>query len=180
MADGTRLNANSTEGDLIATDEITDGGVAQDQKVQRNKAGFGENNKYKDVSHLTPLPVIDGLKSPQSTHGSAVAISAGASSDIDSDQIASDKTGELVEVLLAASVPWKAQLKTVSKGVPTPALATIFGKAGETFVYRPTSKKFFTQAEDVDAGFDGFRTTMTNLDTSQPADLYATYLYDEV
>lgn len=58
MADGTDLNAGSG-GDTIATDDVTDLGVANGQKVQRIKVGFGADNNYVDVESVStnPLPV---------------------------------------------------------------------------------------------------------------------------
>lgn len=47
MADNTELNTGSG-GDTIASDDISDAGVANGAKVQRVKAGFGSNNAYAD------------------------------------------------------------------------------------------------------------------------------------
>ena len=52
MADNTQLNASTTVGDVMATDDIG-GGV----KVQREKVGFGVDGSYADVSAGNPLPV---------------------------------------------------------------------------------------------------------------------------
>lgn len=57
MADNTRLNVGSG-GDLIATDSITDSGVANGSKTQRVKIGHGLDNNYSDANINTPLPVI--------------------------------------------------------------------------------------------------------------------------
>lgn len=62
MADGTRvLDPEQTStieaGDTIATDAVTDGGVADSQKVQRIKTGFGTDGEYADVTSDDPLPV---------------------------------------------------------------------------------------------------------------------------
>lgn len=55
MTDGTRLNLG-TDGDMAATDDIT-GGVANGHKVQRVKAGWGDDGAYFDPNHTTPMPV---------------------------------------------------------------------------------------------------------------------------
>jgi len=60
MADGTQLDAATTVGDIIATDDISDGGVANAQKVQRIKVGHGINGKYVDAGHYQRLPVTMG------------------------------------------------------------------------------------------------------------------------
>lgn len=55
MPDGTVINPG-TGGDTIADDEITDGGVANGQKVQRMKTGFGPDSGYTDVDQTHGLP----------------------------------------------------------------------------------------------------------------------------
>jgi hypothetical protein len=56
MPDNTTLNTGAG-GDVIATDEISDAGVADGAKVQRVKVGFGADNNYADVEAGTALPV---------------------------------------------------------------------------------------------------------------------------
>lgn len=99
--------------------------------------------------------------------------------DLDSDQIASGKTGKLVAVLIAASVALKGVLSTVLNGAPT-TRATFFSPAGKHELVLFPSREFITQPESGTAGFDGFRITATNLDTTQAADAYATFFYDEM
>lgn len=55
MPDNTQV-FNGT-GDTMATDLITDGGVANNAKAQRMKPGFGTDGNYVDVSASNPLPV---------------------------------------------------------------------------------------------------------------------------
>ena len=55
MVDNTQLDPGSG-GDLIATDDIADGGVANGAKVQRVKLGFGTNGNYTEVSSSDPYP----------------------------------------------------------------------------------------------------------------------------
>ena len=47
---------NTRSGDVISTDEISDGGVADGVKVQRIKPGFGADGAYADVEASNPLP----------------------------------------------------------------------------------------------------------------------------
>ncbi len=47
---------NARAGDKIATDRITDGGVAHGAKAQRIKIGFGADSAYTDVEASNPLP----------------------------------------------------------------------------------------------------------------------------
>lgn len=179
MSDGTQLEqAQSPLGDIIATDDVNDGGVAQGQKVQRVKAGVGSDNNYEDVHDGRPLPVQQGLTTPTTAHDSALALAAAAPADLDSDQIPSGLTGKLVAVLMSASVPLKGELKTVLNGVEGSVIATIFSNAGQNSWIKLPNKDFVTQAENVAGGLDGFRLTVTNLDNENAADVYATFFYD--
>ena len=57
MPNGTQLNAPSVPGgDTIFTDDITDAGVANGQKVQGVKLGVGNDNEFRHVSDADPLP----------------------------------------------------------------------------------------------------------------------------
>ncbi len=179
MSDGTQLEqAQAPLGDVIATDDITDGGVAQGHKVQRVKAGVGSDNNFEDVHDGRPMPVQQGLTTPTMAHDSALALAAAAPADLDSTQIPSGLTGKLVAVLMSASVPLKGELKTVLNGVESGVLATIFSNAGQNGWIKLPNKDFVTQVEDVTAGLDGFRLTVTNLDSENAADVYATFFYD--
>ena len=175
MAEDVVLNPGAG-GDTIAADDI--GG----KKHQRFKLVHGVDGVSDgDVSRSNPLPVDAlALVDPKTAFATSAAVASGASVDLDSSQISSGKTGELVAVLVCASVALKAELKTVLNAVASGTKAVIFAKAGETTPWNVPSKKFFKQAQDAGAGFDGFRLTITNLDTTEVADVYATFLYDEV
>ena len=179
MADGTQLEqASAPLGDIIATDDITDGGVANSQKVQRIKPGFGDDNFYTDVHKGNPFPVQLGLTTPTVVHDSALAIAAGSPTDLDSTTIPSTLTGKLVAIMMTASVPLKGELKTVLNAAESAVLITMFSKAGQNNLVVLPNKDFITQAESATAGFDGFRLTVTNLDNENAADVYATFFYD--
>ncbi len=172
MPDNITLDPG-TGGATLAADDI--GGVVH----QRVKMQFGADGSATDVSTASPLPIVLALDSPQTAHATTVALAAGASTDLDSAQIASGKTGELVAIVMAASVALKGQLFTVLNGAPSTIKATLFSLPSTSEPWTVPSKKFFTQAQDAGAGFDGFRLTVTNEDTTQPADVYVTFLYDE-
>ncbi len=176
--DGTQLNINDTSGDIISTDHITDGGVADGQKVQRVKIGEGADDFYSDVHSGNPLSTELGLTTPTTAHDSSLALAAGSPADLDSAQVPSGLTGKLVAILMSASVPLKGELKTVLNGVEGPVLMTMFSRAGQNGVLSLPNKSFVTQAESVTGGFDGFRLTVTNLDNESAADVYATFFYD--
>lgn len=166
MADNTNL--------VIATDDI--GGVQH----QRVKVQYGTDGSATDVSSANPLPVTTiAFDSPQLTYATAAALAAGGSTDLDSTQITASKTGKLAAVAIGSSVAAKWLLKAVLNGAETNK-AAFFTMPGEGRYVAFPSKEFITQVQNAGAGFDGFRITATNLDTSETADVYATFLYDEV
>ena len=173
MGDNTQVNAVTTAGDVIATDDI--GGV----KHQRVKVEYGDDGSATDVSAANPLPVAPGLVDPKTTFATAVSVAAGSSTDLDSDQISAGKTGKLIAVLLTASVALKGELHTVTNGAASAVKAVIFSQAGFSQPVDMPGREFFTVAQDAGAGLDGFRLTVTNLDNSQAADVYCTFFYDE-
>jgi hypothetical protein len=181
MADNTQLEqAQSPLGDIISTDDITDGGVADSAKVQRVKAGFGANNNYEDPNRDNPFPVDLGVESPQTTLDVALAVAAGSSVDLDSGQISVGTTAQLVGLIIASSVSVKATLKMTTNAADGPNLAVFFSQAGDTQPIRMPGKTFFTVAHDAGAGLDAIKVNVLNLDPTQAADIYVTFLYDEI
>ena len=181
MADNTRLEqAQAPLGDDIATDDITDGGVASGAKAQRVKVGFGPDGFYTDAKGATPFPVELGVDTPTTTLDTAATVAAGSNVDLDSAQISVGLTGQLVGLIITASVPVKATLKVVTNAADGPNLAVFFVQAGDTRVFKMPAKRFFTVAHDAGAGLDAFRVNILNVDTTRAADVYVTFLYDEV
>ena len=175
MADNVQLNTG-VGGAIAAADEIA--GV-QYQRVKIIHGIDGVNDG--DVARVNPLPVdVHALVAPKAVLATSVGLAAGASIDLDSDQIASGKTGKLLMLLVCASVPCKAVLQTVTNGVPSAPRATFFGLAGRNAMLPIPSKHLYQIAHSGIAGFDGFRVTVTNLDNSNAADVYANFAYDEV
>ena len=181
MADNTQLEeAQSPLGDKIATDDITDGGVATGAKAQRVKVGFGPDNFYKDAEGAVPFPVELGVDTPTTTLDTVATVAAASNVDLDSAQISVGLTGQLVGLIITASVPVKATLKVVTNAADGPNLAVFFVQAGDTRVFKMPAKRFFTVAHDAGAGLDAFRVNIVNVDNSRAADVYVTFLYDEV
>lgn len=172
MADNVTLNAGSG-GDTVAADDIA--GV----KHQRVKAQFGVDGSATDVSAADPLPVGIGLADPKAALATAASLAAGASTDLDSAQVGAAKTAKLVGVTMAASVALKGVLKAVSNAVEGADLAVFFSRPGEAAALPLPDKRFFTVGQDAGAGLDGFRLSVTNLDTGQAADVYANFYWDE-
>ncbi len=110
------------------------------------------------------------------THSTTASVAAGGQADLDASQISSGLTGKLVQIIISSSVPFKAELKTVLNASASGTLVTWINRAVDcTFAH----KKFLTVAHNAGAGIDTFRVTITNLDTTSAADVYATFFYDE-
>jgi hypothetical protein len=106
-------------------------------------------------------------------------LSAGAITNADSSQISSGKTGYLSELIVAGSVPFKAELKTVLNGVES-GNVVVWISDGDCWDWRPAAQNLVTQAQDPAAGFDGFRVYVTNLDPQLPANMYVTFFWEEL
>ena len=156
-----------------------DAGNAHHQEIIQEFLKVGGTTPTR-VSETEPLPVIMGLESPQSALATTAGLAAGSSTDLDGTQITSAKTGKLVGIIATASVAIKVELKTVLNATPSSTLAVFFIKAGDGQPILMPSREFYTVAHDVTAGLDAFRVTITNLDTSVAADVYCTFLWDEV
>lgn len=116
---------------------------------------------------------------PKVVRATSSAVAAGSTATLTCTTISSGKTGKLAELVLTASVAIKADLQTVLNGTGT-TVATFFVQANSTLVFTTPHLNYITQAESVTAGFDGFQVIITNNDTANAADVYATFLYDEV
>jgi hypothetical protein len=123
--------------------------------------------------------VSDYVATPVTTHASTLALAAGGSATLDSDQVSSGKTGRLLAVRVASSVPFKALLYTVSNGSASASpKAGGFGWLGE-WRYDAPARNQVSVAYDASAGLDGFRVAVTNLDPSLPADVHCWFEYCE-
>lgn len=116
---------------------------------------------------------------PKVVRATSAAVAAGATATLASTQISSTKTGKLAKVVVTASVATKADLQTVLNGVGT-TVATFFVPANAAYTLDTPHLNYITQAESATAGFDGFQVIVTNNDTANAADLYATFFWDEV
>ena len=132
------------------------------------------------VERSTPFPVDpDAITAAKSSLATSTDLAASASTDLDSAQISVGTTGELIGLIISSSIPLKAILKTLLNGAESSDLTVFFIKSCSSDPIR-IPKKFFTQAHDAGAGLDGFRITVTNMDTTQASDVYCTFLYNEV
>lgn len=169
----------------LDTEELSVGG----QTVQRERVQIAgaTDVALSTVGNSAPAASAYGLSvrpvpgseaaSPQSSHTSSASVAAGGTATLDSAQVTSAKVGQLLQVIVAASVAWKAALYVVDGGVQSALKAVWFsnGPFDGRFAARA-----FTVTGNASAGLEGFRVIVTNLDTSEAADVYATFLWDEV
>lgn len=104
-----------------------------------------------------------------STSGTA----AGATADLDSAEIT--EAEKLWGVDVTASVPFKGIIRMVENSIDS-NLAVVFGRAGEVVQWRVPHRDFAAHA-GASGGTDVFQVEATNMDTSEAADLYATFYY---
>lgn len=172
-------------GKKLDTEQLTVSGTT----VQRERHQIAGDSDT-DIAIVTPTdpgPTEHGLVvrpagplSIQSSAASSTATAAGSSDDLDSTQIGSGKTGKLMQVVVSSTVAFKAVLSTVLNGSATPFMTLVGSPVHGPVIYEPPSKETYTVTEDVAGGLDGFRVEFTNLDTSEAADGYATFVWDEV
>jgi hypothetical protein len=130
-----------------------------------------------DAGHLQ-VDVLSGGGSPAAPTNPTIdiatsaAVAAGTEVDLDSAAIAEPEN--LTQVTISASVPFKARITLVENTVET-VIAELFGRAGTPLVWQPPDRRYTTVSNT--AGTDVFRVQMTNMDTSEAADLYASFFY---
>lgn len=129
---------------------------------------LGANN---DVT-FSPTAPTTPLMDPKTS----AALAAGGSVDLDSTDVGA-ATKKLTQLIITASVPFRAELKTVANAVAT-TRAYFFGQANDTVIWQSPHKDYVSQAP-AGAGFDGFRVSFKNMDNSDAADVYATFVSEE-
>jgi hypothetical protein len=102
----------------------------------------------------------------------SAAVAAGTEVDLDSAAITEPEN--LTQVTVSASVAFKARITLVENTVET-VIAELFGRAGTPLVWIPPDRRYATVSNT--AGTDVFRVQCTNMDTSEAADLYASFFY---
>lgn len=120
----------------------------------------------------------DTPTNPVSVAVTSAAVAAGASANLDTADLGGT-TKKLWGVDVAASVPWKAVIGGYENGASVETYTTLFGRAGESVSWKPPHRDFSQEAFSANAGFDGFRVVMTNMDNVSAADLYAQIHYSD-
>ena len=184
MSDGFLRVPLDDVGKRIDTEELT----VSAQTVQRERMQIAGalDVEIARILNTDPAAADHGLvvrkaalDSPLVVTASVATVSPGSTGDVDSAQITSSLTGKLLGFEASSSRPFKVELYTVLNAGTT-LRSVHFGWHGRV-EWTASDKDFIQQAQDVGAGFDGFRLTFTNLDTgAQAADMYGTFYYDEV
>ncbi len=114
----------------------------------------------------------DTPTAPVKTFQSSTDTAAAATFDADGPE-AGGTTTTLVGFDASASVPMKIEIQTVADGTGT-TIGVLFAQAGECCSWVPPHPDFYSTAHPTNAGLDGFRLRLTNLDNENAANLYAT------
>lgn len=165
-------NAVYTDGTGTVTAGLAVMGIDDTNKPQAlsvNDAGRLQVDIISGGSSSEVAPT--GISSEAVTYAS---VSAGGSQNLDTAAI--NGTRYLAGVDVTSSVPFKAVVKTVLNGVET-TKTVLFGRAGEVVAYRTPHRHYFSLngSGRTGANLDGFRVSVTNMDTSEAADVYATF-----
>ncbi|MGV0984979.1 MAG: hypothetical protein ACOYB2_10520 [Limnohabitans sp.] len=104
------------------------------------------------------------------------ALGAGANVRLN-HYVTSGKTGQLMGVDVASTVPLKVEVQTILTGTPTTRIV-LFAPPFTGLMWRAPYKTFITRAS-ADAT-SGFSVTVTNKDAATAADVYSTGYWDEV
>jgi len=118
---------------------------------------------------------VDAPTNPVNDYNTSTDLAAGSTANHDTVDFGA-ATKKLTQVIASASVAFKIEVGYSDNSVLT-TLAVGFGQAGNTVSLSPTHPNYWSHAFTANAGFDGFRVVMTNLDTSQAADSYCTLQY---
>ena len=136
--------------------------------------------QYTDGADLLDRQLVElGYQSPQVAYVSQASIAAGGQVTLESPQVLAGTVGKLILLLVASTVPFKAELRIVNEGVPSMNKAVYVTGAERAWTFVPPGRDFFKVPGTASVGLDGWRVVATNLDISEAADLYATFLYDQ-
>jgi hypothetical protein len=126
--------------------------------------------------HVTDPNAGAGVPAGEAITVTTVAAIAAGSTSTTNLQTAElgGSTKKLAGVDVSASVPIRVSIDEVNDDAVTTKVV-LFGGAAEPIQWRPAHKDYFEKAFAANAGFDGWRATVTNMDTSEAADLYATF-----
>ena len=175
---GSGGTSTTDDGPFVpGTDAVTPAGFFVDE-VATDLADEGDVG----IARMSPSRVIlvreEAADSPQVSYQTQATVAAGGSATLDTPNISVGKTGYLLGVVVSASVPFRAELQTVSNGL-VGSNPVVWFASNRGWDFRPPGRKFIKVAHDTGAGLDGFRVVIVNLDASEAADVHACFFYDE-
>ncbi len=160
-----------------------DGAAAVGDPVQigGTEAGGNMQTLRTDADGHLQVDILTGGGSdtpanPARTFSSSTDTAAAATFNADGPE-SGNSTTKLTGFDVSASVPVKVEVQTVADDSGT-TINVLFAQAGECCSWRAPHRDFYSVAHPDNAGFDGFRLAITNLDNENAANLYGT-LYTE-
>ncbi len=115
---------------------------------------------------------------PILVEGSATDLAAGSSTTTDIQTAESGAaTWKMTQATAWSSVAYKMEIMAVDNAVET-VIATLGGQAFSAVVWEPAHKDYGEHVFTAQAGFDGFRVVITNLDDSLAADVHGSISYE--
>jgi hypothetical protein len=130
---------------------------------------------------MGPAGEEDMPTSPVVDPKSSSSLAAGNSVNLDSVVIASGKIAKVQQITLSSSAACKWEIQSMTAGVPT-TLDVVFtaGVSGNqpSHEWEPPHRDYAALTGDGSTTF--FRVAATNLDARNPANVYATFFFDEV
>lgn len=159
--------------------------IADGDAVAAGTKGFlmfgtdGSNYQALAVSSGGAISVsIDVPSSPTIIYTTKSALAAGSASTTEHrTSELGGTTKKLSGIDASSSVAIKVVVNEVNDGTPT-TKAVLFSAPDSPISWRPPHKEYFSKAFIANAGFDGWETLVTNLDTSDAADTYVTFYYE--
>lgn len=122
-------------------------------------------------------PILPPPVDPKVSVATVASVASGASTALECLQVSTGKTGKLMGLVVSSSIPFKAELKTVSDGVSGADKAIWYAHDGG-WDFRPPDPLFITVEGTNNVGTNGFRVIVTNLGFDT-ADISAVFYYDE-
>lgn len=154
--------------------------IAKIKNAAPDSVDYGLVVRLLAESESTPLYVQETESgTPRITVSSDINVASGFSTTLNSDTISVNKTGKLKSLLVTSSVPFKAQVRSVSNGVASTDKAVWIASDTYGWNFIPPRKDFITVDYSPTAGDDCFRVIVTNLHVASPADFYATFMFIE-
>jgi len=152
------------------------------QRIQLGGTGLTEiakvtNTHPNSADYALVVRPLTGAISPRRSADVLTDLAPASSGDIDSSNILAGKTGKLIHVIVSSSVAFKVSLRTVESGITSLAHVVAFSY-DRVWEFKAPDINYLT-LDYTGISDDKFRVTVTNLDTSDSADFYATFFWDE-